>query len=427
MLIAIIIFAVIVLLGTPVAFCLGFAATIYILIDPTLSLNIIPTMMFSGVDSFALLAIPLFVLAGYLVRESGILPGLIDLAESLVGHIRGGLSLVNVLVSMFFAGVSGAALADTAAIGSILIPPMKEEGYESEFAAAVTASSSIVGPIIPPSVAMIIYAYISGGGISVAGLFLAGLIPGVVVGVGQMILCYFISKRRNYPLIYDSFDLSRFFKALPKSILGLMVPLIIFGGIITGVFTPTEAGGVAVAYALLVGFITRKLKIKDVISGFLDAAKTSAGIFMMLATAKIVAWILSANMIPTKVGNFLTSVTNNPLIFLLLALTFLLLIGFVLEAVATMVMLIPVFAPIAGQFGVDPYHFGLLFVMIIQLALLTPPVALGLFVTSDLAKVSIEEAVKEVWPFLILSFTLVILIAVFPGIALWIPRMLGVT
>lgn len=419
------VFAVTVFLGVPVAFCLGLGFLGFILLDPSTSLSIVPTLFFGGIDSFALLAIPLFVLAGFLVRESGVLGQLVDLAESMVGHIRGGLALVNVIVSMLFAGVSGVALADTAAVGSMLIPPMIEEGYDRKFSAVVTASSSIVGPIIPPSVAMIIYAF-TAGGMSVAGLFMAGMVPGIIVGLGFMALSYYISVKRGYPLIHDNFSIMRMLRSARGAILGLLVPVIILGGIVSGMFTPTEAGGIAVAYALLVGLIvTRELTFSKIYKCFLDTAKTSATVFVMLATARVVAWILTANQVPQQLANMLLSVTENPQIFLILSLTFLLFLGFVLEAVATLVMLVPILAPVAAQFGVNPYHFGLLFVMTIQIALITPPVALGLFVVTNLADTSIEEVMSDVWPYLAVGFGLILFIALFPQISLFVPRLLG--
>ncbi|MEA1964424.1 MAG: TRAP transporter large permease [Candidatus Aerophobetes bacterium] len=423
-----IVFGLTVLLGVPVAFCLGLTSVVFILVTHKISLMTLPTLMFGGIDSFCLMAIPLFITAGFLVQQAGILPRLVDFANALVGHLRGGLAHINIVASMLFAGVSGVALADTAAIGSMLIPPMIKEGYGKKFTAVVTASSSIVGPIIPPSVAMIIYAYVAGGTVSVAGLFLAGVIPGIILGLGMMALTYIFAIYRNFPLSGEKFSFLNVLKKAKSGMLGLMVPIIILGGILSGMFTPTEAGAVAVAYALFAGiFITRQLTLKKIISCFLEASKTSAVVFMMLATAKVVAWILTTYQVPAKLTALLMSITANPEIFLIITLFSLLLIGFVLEAVATMVMLVPCFAPVALAYGISPHHFGLLFVMIVQVALITPPVALGLFIVCRLAETTIEEVFTDIWPFLFLIFGIIILVALLPGLAMWLPGLFGYT
>jgi tripartite ATP-independent transporter DctM subunit len=420
------VFVVTILLGVPVAFCLGLASIGYILVVEKLPFNILPTLMFGGIDSFPLMAIPFFIMAGDLMTRCGVLPRLVDLADSLVGHLRGGLAYVNILASMFFAGVTGVAVADTAAIGSMLVPSMIKQGYSRRFSAVVTAASSIMGPIIPPSVAMVIYAYVYGGGISVAKLFLLGAIPGVLIGFGMMGLVWLTSLRHPLPVSSSGFSLKIVGGCFVKAIPGLMVPLIILGGIIGGVFTPTEAGAVAVAYSMAVGFLlTKKLRLKDVAQCFLLSCRTSAVVFMLLATAKVVSWILTTHQVPQMVASWFIQITSSPLVFILLCLVFLLLIGFVLEAVATMIMLIPVFGPVAATYGIEPHLFGLLVVMTVQIALITPPVALGLFIVCPIAGCSIEEATGDMWPFLFLVFGIVILVAVFPGVTTWFPRLFG--
>jgi tripartite ATP-independent transporter DctM subunit len=420
------VFVVTILLGVPVAFCLGLAGIGYILVVKNLPFNILPTLMFGGIDSFPLMAIPFFIMAGDLMARSGVLPRLVDLADSLVGHLKGGLAYVNILASMFFAGVTGVAVADAAAIGSMLIPGMLRQGYSPNFSAVVTAAASIMGPIIPPSVAMVIYAYVYGGGISVAKLFLLGAVPGILIGLGMMGLVWLTSLRHQLPVSSSGFSLRtlghRFVPAIP----GLIVPLIILGGIIGGVFTPTEAGAAAVAYAILIGFFyTRKLRLKDVAECFLLSCRTSAVVFMLLATAKVVSWILTTQQVPQAMAQWFMHFTSSPLAFVLLCMVFLLLVGFVLEAVATMIMFIPVFGPVAAAYGIEPHLFGLLVVMTVQIALITPPVALGLFIVCPIAGCSIEDAMREMWPFLFLVFGLVILVAVFPGITTWFPRLFG--
>ncbi len=421
-----VVFVVTILLGVPVAFCLGLAGVAFIVATKAMPLNVLPTLMFGGIDSFPLMAIPFFIMAGDLMSRSGVLPRLVDLANSLVGHFKGGLAYVNIVASMFFAGVTGVAVADTAAVGSMLVPAMIRQGYTKTFSAVVTASSSIMGPIIPPSVAMLIYAYVYGGGISVGRLFLLGAVPGCLIGFGMMGLIYVMSFKQNFPVSATGFSLKTVAKRSLTAIPGLMVPVIILGGIIGGVFTPTEAGAVAVTYAILIGvFLTRKLKLRDIGACFLTSCRTSAVVFLLLATAKVISWILITNQVPQMAAQAFLQYTDSPQIFLVMAIVFLLLLGFVLEAVATMIMLIPVFGPVAQAFGVEPHHFGLLVVMTVQVALITPPVALGLFIVCPIADCSIEEAARDIWPFLLLVFGVILLVAFWPGVTDWVPRLFG--
>lgn len=421
-----IVFVITILLGVPVAFCLGLAGVAFILISEAVPFNILPTLMFGGIDSFPLMAIPFFIMAGDLMSRSGVLPAVVDLADSIVGHLRGGLAYVNILASMFFAGVTGVAVADTAAIGSMLVPTMIKQGYSRSFSAVVTAASSIMGPIIPPSVAMLIYAYVYGGGISVAKLFLLGAVPGCIIGFGMMGLVYALSFRHDFPVSSAGFSLRTMFSRAVAAVPGLMVPIIILGGIIGGIFTPTEAGAVAVSYAILVGvFLKRKLKLRDIADCLLSSCRTSAVVFLLLATAKVVSWILTTNQVPQRVAQSFLHYTNSPEVFLVVTIVFLLLLGFVLEAVATMIMLIPVFGPVAQAFGVEPHHFGLLVVMTVQVALITPPVALGLFIVCPIAECTLEDVTGHIWPFLLLVFGVILLVAFWPGITTWFPRLFG--
>ena len=427
MLTLILVFIITVVIGVPVAFCLGMAGIAFILISPDYSLTILPTMMFGGIDSFALMAIPFFIMAGDMMGRAGVLPGLIDLAESVVGHFRGGLAHVTIVASMFFAGVTGVAVADCAAVGSMLIPGMIKQGYPRGFAAMVTSCASIMGPIIPPSVAMLIFAHVYGGGISVGKMFLMGAVPGVMIGLGMMTLVYLMSFYRKFPVTSDRhFSIVKVGKCFVKAIPGLMVPIIILGGIIGGFFTATEAGAVAVSYSILVGlFLTRKLTLKSIGECFVESMRMSAVVFLLLGTAKIVAFILVSHQVPQKVGELFLMYTNSAFVFILFTVIFLILLGFVLEAVATMIMLIPVLAPIAVSYGVEPHLFGLIIVITVQVALITPPVALALFITTPMAHCSIEEAAKDLWPFLALMFGLIMLLALFPGIATWLPTLFG--
>jgi len=419
-------FALTVAIGMPVAISLGITGVFFFLISKDLPLLTVPTLLFGGISPFALTAITSFIFMGMLVERSGAVASLVRFANTIVGRVRGGLAHTNVVANMFMAGISGAALADCAAIGSILIPAMKEAGYDKKFSVVVTVSASLLGPIIPPSVAMIIYAYAVGGTVTVGGLFMSGVIPGVILGLGMMALNHFFAVRRNYPVNEEAFSFKEFLIRGRKAIWGLMIPAIILGGILLGVFTPTEAGAVAAAYGLFLGaVITRKLTWKDFKECLLEASKISGVIFLMLGSAKIITHTLTLYDAPVKLAAIMQGLTSNPYVFMFLAITLITLFGFVLEGVAIMIMLVPVLAPVAKIYGIEPHHFGLVVVMAIQLALLTPPVALGLFVGCGIAKVKIEEVVSDVWPYLFLLYAMIIVMACFPGMTLWLPKMLG--
>jgi tripartite ATP-independent transporter DctM subunit len=293
------VFAVTMVLGVPVAFCLGLGGLAFIWLSGVVPIAVLPTLMFSGMDSFPLLAIPFFVIAGDAMQRCGILPNLIAFANSLVGHFRGGLAYVVIVTSMMFAGVTGVALAECAAIGSMLAPSMVRQGYPGGFTSAVIAGSAVMGPIIPPSVAMLVFAYVYGGGISVGKLFLMGIVPGVLIGLTMMALVAVQARRRGFPVSGERFSIRRVLRALRGATLGLVVPAIIIGGILGGVFTPTEAGAVAAAYGVLVGvFVLRTLKLVDLRKSLLVGAKTSAVIYLLLGTSNVVSWILVRNQVP---------------------------------------------------------------------------------------------------------------------------------
>jgi tripartite ATP-independent transporter DctM subunit len=419
-------FFLLVFLSVPVGFALGLSGIGVLMLMQSAPLRAVPTLIFGGISPFALMAIPLFILAGLLVERIGVVEDLVKFSDSFVGHLPGGQAHANIVASMLFAGVSGAALAEAAAIGSMLIPPMIKQGYDRKFSAAVTAAAATVGPIIPPSVGMIIYAYSAGGRVSIGGLFVCGAIPGVILGVGMMALTYVFAIRRNYPVNEAKFSLVTFLTRGRKALLGLIIPIIILGGIISGMFTPTEAGGIAALYGLIVGvLVTRKLGFRRIVDCLLETGKITASVFLLLGTAKIISYLLSIYQAPIRLTNALQAITDSPYLFIVLSMGVLLLLGFVMEGVAIMIMLVPVFSQVAAAYQINPYHYGLLFVMTIQLALLTPPVALSLFIVARLAKISVEEVVEDIWPFLILIFGLILIIAMFPGLTLWLPKLVG--
>ena len=422
----IVVFALTLILGVPIAFCLGLGGLAFIVLSGAVPIAVLPTLMFAGMDSFPLLAIPFFIIAGDLMQRCGVLPKLIEFANTLVGHLRGGLAYVVVLTSMLFAGVTGVALAECAAIGALLGPSMVRQGYPGGFVSSVIAGSAVMGPIIPPSVAMLIYAYVYGGGISVGKLFLMGILPGVLVGVALMVLVWISARRRGFPLSHERFSFSAVLRALRGAVLGLVVPVIILGGILGGVFTPTEAGAVAVLYAVLVGvLVLRTLGLRELARSLLAGAKTSAIIYLLLGTSNVVAWILVRNQVPKVLAQWSLELTSSATVFIVVTIVVLFLLGLALEAVPIMIMLIPVLAPAAIAYKIDPHHLGLVIVMTVQTALLSPPVALSLYVVATIIGSPMPDANREVWKFMAAVLVITLVTALWPAMPLAIPRLFG--
>jgi tripartite ATP-independent transporter DctM subunit len=377
-------------------------------------------------DSFPLLAIPFFIIAGDLMQRCGVLPRLIDFANSLVGHLRGGLAYVVVLASMLFAGVTGVALAECAAIGAMIGPSMVRQGYPGGFVSSVVAGAAVMGPIIPPSVAMLIYAYVYGGGISVGKLFLMGVVPGILVGIALLGLVWLSARRRHFPASGARFSPRAAVRALRGALLGLGVPVIIMGGILGGVFTPTEAGAVAVLYAVLIGvFVLRTLGPRELAASLLVGAKTSAIVYLLLGTANVVSWILVRHQVPKVLAQWSLDFTTSAHVFMLVTIAVLFLLGLALEAVPIMIMLVPVLAPAAAAYAIDPHHLGLVVVMTVQTALLSPPVALSLYVVSTIVKCPMAEANREVWKFVAAVLAITVVTALWPGLSAAVPRLFG--
>jgi len=418
-------FLLLVLLSMPVAFALGVSTTFVIILGGDVPLGIIPHRLWTGLDKYAFVAIPLFILAGELMSSSGILIRLLDFARLLVGRIRGGLLQMNILVSMLFGGINGSAVADCSAVGSMLIPATIDEYKDPDFAAAVTACSAVVGPIIPPSLPMLIYV-LAAGNVSIGGLFLGGVVPGIMLGVGMMIITYIVSKRHNYVTDKKSYSFQEVILILRRFILPALLPFIMVGGIVSGVFTPTEAGGIAVFYAILVGFcITKELTMKAFYQAFLRTTVVTAVVLMMISVSNISTWWLSTEHVPMIMSNFINSITSNSNVFILLMVTMFLVIGLFLEAAAAIIMLVPVFLPIAMSYHLDPIQFGLITCMGLLIGLVTPPVALCLFITSGIAKRPVEMVFKASVPLLIVNIAVLILIAYFPSTYLWVPKLFG--
>jgi len=409
------------LLGVPVAFALAGGGLLYML-DNGIPLIAYPQRMFLGSDSFPLLALPFFVLAGNLMNAGGITRRLVNLAQTMVGHITGGLAHVDIATNMLLAGLSGSAVADTAATGAILIPEMKGRGYSGEFAAAVTASAGTIGPIIPPSIPFVILGSIAG--ISVGRLFLGGVIPGILMGLYMMVVAYIIAKRRNYPR-ETAFSVHRFLAALRESVLALISPLIIIGGILTGYFTPTESGAIACVYAFVVCmWWYRELRLADIPKLIQQTVKTSCSIMIIIAASALVGWVISREQIPQLLVRYTLGLSSDRFTILTLLIIVLLVLGCFLEGTSIMILITPVLLPIMTRLGVDLTHFGVILVLCLMIGQNTPPVGVGMYVACAIGKVSMMGFFREVWPFLLAVLILVFMILFFPPLVLFVPNLL---
>jgi len=416
-------FAVFALLGMPLAYALGLAGFCGVLVGGFPPLQLAGKMIYA-LDSFPLMAIPLFMLAGQLMLRGGIMDRLIDLANAVVGRVPGGLGHVTVASAMGLSSVSGSSVADATALGGTLGPSLTR-AYSAPFGAALVASASNLGPILPPSIGMIVYA-IAAGQVSIGGLFLSGVLPGILLGLGSMALCTLIARRRGYPATGEPFSIRRVLHELRRSILVFLMPIIVIGGIIAGAFTSTEGAAIAVAYALLIGFfITRKLKLSDLPTALLNAAIVTAIVGALIAFSAQVTYLMTAEMIGVAIGDWLSGITQDPLVFTVMVMLLLVVVGMFMEANAAYLMLVPIIAPIAATYGLDPIYFGFLFVMNITIGGITPPVGVLLIVTSGIWRVKAVEIIREIWPFILLQYGLLFLIMLFPSIVLFLPRLAG--
>lgn len=421
MVIMIIAFIGLLLFGIPIAYVLGISSFLYIFsADSTSLFNSVSTRMFTGVQNFGLIAIPMFVLVGELMNSGGITTRLIRFANVILGHFRGGLAYVNIAANMFLASILGSANAQTAMMSRVMVPAMEKEGYKREFSTALTVSSSLMGPIIPPSLVFIIYGVIAEA--SISKMFLAGIIPGILLATSFAILIYIIAKKENFPKSEKS-TLREVLKALFDVIPALMVPAIILIGILSGAFTATESSSIAAFVALIVGFfIYSELKWKEIPQMLIKTAINSAIVTFIVAIASIFGWILAIERIPQAIGDFFISFSESKIIFLILLNILFLLVGMVLEGIVAMIILIPVLLPVAVNFGIDPIHFGIIISINLTIGLITPPVGTALFIASSIAEVRIEKLSRALIPFILVALLVLVLVTYIPAVTLWIPE-----
>ncbi|MDR1979801.1 MAG: TRAP transporter large permease [Synergistaceae bacterium] len=414
-------FVVLLFVGVPVAFSLGLSSMIY-LIGAGIPLSVIPQRMFAGINSFTLLCVPGFILAGNLMNQGGISDRIVRFANVLVGHIRGGIALANVVDSMVFAGVSGTAVADVASLGTIMIPAMHKQGYDMGFSCAITASTSCLGPIIPPSMPMIIAGTLTG--LSVGKLFLAGAIPGLLAGGIMLAVTYWLAVKRGYPKGPKP-TWKIFWSEFYGGIWALLMVAIIFVGILSGWFSPTEASVVACIYALFVGLVIYKdLRIQDVPKVLKESAVMSASIITLVAFANVFGWIMASEQIPQLIAKTMLSFTQNKFLIILIINIFLLFVGMFMETIAALMTLFPTLLAVLGQVGVDPIQAAMICVLNLVIGLITPPVGVCLFVAASIGKISISRIVAANMPYLLICLFVLMLVSYVPALSTWLPAFL---
>lgn len=413
------------LIGMPVGYVLGIAGVVGVAqIGGERFLAMAPARFFAGLDLFPFLAMPFFILAGEIMNRSGITERLVKLADALVGWLRGGMAHSNMVASVFFAGITGAATADAAAFGNTMVPAMVRQGYTRPFACAVTAAGSIIGPTIPPSTLMVIYGSIMG--VSIAGLFAAGIVPGLLICLLCMGVIAALGKRLNLPKADKRPSVMLLLRALRESAVALVLPVIVLGGILGGITTPTEAASIAVFYALVVGgLLYRKLSWADLLEMLIRTARITGIIFLIIASASILGWWMTFEQIPQAIANAFLAISSNPKIIISLILILLLVIGLFMDINATLIILAPVLAPLTLSVGVEPVHAGIIIVLALNISLMTPPVGACLFVLASVTGERIEAIAKALWPFLVAEVGVLLIIAYWPDLTLFLPRRLG--
>ena len=420
-LVMIFVLLVLMVIGVPVAVALALSSLLFVVANGMPPVIVLANMV-NGINSFPLIAVPFFILAGNLMNSAGITTRIFAFARAAVGWMHGGLGHVNVGASVIFAGMSGAAVADAGGLGNIEIKAMREAGYDTDFAVGITAASSTIGPIIPPSLPLVIYGVIADT--SIGQLFIAGIVPGIMMAVALMIMVAFYAKRRNYPRD-QNFSLKLFALSFVDAFLPLMTPVIIIGGIMFGVFTPTEAAIAAVVYSLFLGLIVyRTLDWKKLLRVSMDTVETTASVMLIVSASMIFAWILTANQAALQFSGVMLAITDNPVLLMLIITLIVLVIGCFMETIAAITILTPVLLPVAVGLGVDPVHFGIIMILNLMIGLLTPPVGMVLYVLSKVARVSFERCVAATLPFLVPLVVVLLLLTFVPAFSMALPTLI---
>lgn len=414
------VFAIFMVLGLPIAVSMGFGGMTAILITQKYSTLAITHKMVGGVNSYVLLAIPFFILAGNIMNTGGITTRIFNFANTLVGRIPGGMGHANVVSNIIVSGMSGSAVADAGGLGQIIIKAMEDQGFDAKFSAAVTCAAATIGPIIPPSIPMVVYGAMAE--VSIGSLFMGGFLPGLLLGIATMILVYIISKKRKYP-IGKKLTMKEIWVTFKKAFLPMLTPIIIIGGILTGFCTPTEAAVIATVYALFLSVLYKEMTFKKLEKVLLETVVMSATIVFIIAAATAFAWIIAMEGIPQAVTAYILSVTSNPYLIILLLNVILLIMGMFMEALSILTIIVPFLMPLVTAIGLNPVHIGVMVVLNLMIGLSTPPVGMSLFVVSKIAKVKLEDLYKEILPFMIPLIAVLLLISYFPDIVLFIPRM----
>jgi len=411
------------ILKVPIAFALGISTLLGIIVSD-IDFIVIPQKILSGVDSYALIAVPLFILAGELMTQGGISKRLVNFSQTLFGHMTSGLAIVAVVASVFFSAVSGSAIATTAAIGGMMIPAMLNSGYDKRFTASLIPAAGTIGPIIPPSIIMILYGVMAN--VSIGDLFLAGFIPGILMGVGLIAYAYIIGKKRGYKGRDTVASPKEMLVGLKDAILALLMPFIIIGGIVGGIFTPTESGVVAVVYALIIGmFVYKEINLKSLPKIFYDSAMTTAGILFIIGNAALFTWLITINNIPQQVGEYLGTFTDSPFLLLLVMNIILLIVGTFLDTMSALIIFTPLMLPLALAAGVDPIHFGIIMAVNLTIGMITPPMGVCLFVSTAIAKIKMQNLMKDLVPMVIILVVVLAVITYIPEVSLIVPKLFG--